>query len=83
MAEKMVPAFIVRYVHFERSYESYSINADHVYRIPLEYRESSDNNYIEATNYPGGALIRLFPFFVNGFSSFNKKPANRIATFAA
>ena len=55
--------FIFQYVHFERSYEKYNINADNVYRIPLEYHESSGNGYIEATNYPavGPTMKANFP----------------------
>lgn len=55
--------FIFQYVHFEQSYERYNIQADNVYRIPLEYHESSGNDYIEATNYPavGPAMKANFP----------------------
>ena len=55
--------FIFQYVYFEGSFEKYNSNADNVYRIPLEYQESSGNTFTEATNYPavGPALKENFP----------------------
>ncbi len=59
--------FIFQYVHFERSYESYNPNANNIYRVPLEYQESSGNDYTQATNYPpvGPALKANFPEVVS------------------
>jgi len=55
--------FILQYINFERSYEKYNSNADNIYRIPLEYDESSGNTYTKATNHPavGPALKANFP----------------------
>jgi len=55
--------FIFQYIHFEKSYEGYNKNAENVYRVPLEYYESSGINHIEATNHPavGPAMKANFP----------------------
>lgn len=59
--------FIFQYVHFERCYESYNPNANNIYRVPLEYQESSGSDFIQATNYPpvGPALKANFPDVVS------------------
>jgi len=59
--------FIFQYVHFERSYEDYNVNANNIYRVPLEYQESSGNDFTQATNYPpvGPALKANFPEVVS------------------
>ena len=59
--------FIFQYAHFEQSYESYNVNADNIYRVPLHYHTISGNDYTEATNYPsvGPALKANFPEVVS------------------
>lgn len=59
--------FIFQYAHFEQSYESYNVNADNIYRVPLHYHTSSGDDYTEATNYPpvGPALKANFPEVVS------------------
>lgn len=44
--------FIFQYAHFEQSYESYNVNADNIYRVPLHYHTNSGDDYTDATNYP-------------------------------
>ncbi|MBX3257468.1 MAG: ABC transporter permease [Chitinophagaceae bacterium] len=64
LAIGMVTCFLIfQYAHFERGYEKYNVNADNVYRIPLQYHTTSDDDFTEATNYPavGPALKANFP----------------------
>lgn len=44
--------FIFQYVHFERSYEDYNLNAANIYRVPLAFGNHTENAYVEAANYP-------------------------------
>ena len=44
---------IAQYVHFERSYESFIPNADHIYRVALETKINNELISISAENYPG------------------------------
>jgi len=59
--------FIFQYAHFEQSYESYNVNADNIYRVPLHYHTNSGDDYTQATNYPpvGPALKANFPEVVS------------------
>jgi putative ABC transport system permease protein len=59
--------FIFQYAHFEQSYESYNVNADNIYRVPLHYHTNSGGDYTQATNYSpvGPALKANFPEVVS------------------
>lgn len=44
---------IFQYVRFELSYDRFNANADRIYRVPIEYKESQTFTGASATNHPG------------------------------
>jgi putative ABC transport system permease protein len=55
--------FIFEYVHFERSYDRWHVNADRLYRVPITYYHPSSADEPEAGNYAaiGPMLKKDFP----------------------
>jgi putative ABC transport system permease protein len=59
--------FIFEYVHFERSYDRWHVNAARIYRVPLALAPTFSGNNANADNYPGigPALKADFPAVVD------------------
>jgi putative ABC transport system permease protein len=54
---------IFQYVRFELSYDRFNVNADRIYRVPIEYKDSQVFTGSSATNHPalGLAMKADFP----------------------
>src|SRR6186713_395001 len=86
---------IFQYVRFELSYDRFNANADRIYRVPIEYKDSQVFTGSSATNHPalGPAMKADFPeieafarlvrtgVFMNTFTLSNNDHPGHPATF--